>query len=113
MIKLHMVSNFNRSTPDIILSIFLLQNILITHCIFPFQVIPQLIARIDTPRTLVSRLIHHLLMDIGKQHPQALVYPLTVAGKSNSLPRRNAATTILTSMYEDNYVLVQQAYLVS
>lgn len=34
------------------------------------QVIPQLIARIDTPRTLVSRLIHLLLIDIGKTYPQ-------------------------------------------
>lgn len=42
------------------------------------QVIPQLIARIDSQRVLVSRLIHHLLIDIGKTHPQALVYPLTV-----------------------------------
>ena len=38
------------------------------------QVIPQLIARIDTPRPLVSRLIHQLLADLGKHHPQALVY---------------------------------------
>jgi hypothetical protein len=35
------------------------------------QVIPQLIARIDTPRPLVSRLIHQLLTDVGKHHPQA------------------------------------------
>lgn len=34
------------------------------------QVIPQLIARIDTPRALVSSLIHHLLIDIGKTYPQ-------------------------------------------
>ena len=34
------------------------------------QVIPQLIARIDTPRHLVGRLIHQLLTDIGKHHPQ-------------------------------------------
>lgn len=34
------------------------------------QVIPQLIARIDTPRALVSRLIHLLLIDIGKTYPQ-------------------------------------------
>ena len=38
------------------------------------QVIPQLIARIDTPRPLVSRLIHQVLTDLGKFHPQALVY---------------------------------------
>ncbi|PKU28701.1 serine threonine-protein kinase mtor- hypothetical protein [Limosa lapponica baueri] len=34
------------------------------------QVIPQLIARIDTPRPLVGRLIHQLLTDIGRYHPQ-------------------------------------------
>ena len=34
------------------------------------QVIPQLIARVGTPRQLVGRLISQLLMDIGKQHPQ-------------------------------------------
>ena len=34
------------------------------------QVIPQLIARIDTPRSLVGRLVHQLLVDIGKAHPQ-------------------------------------------
>lgn len=34
------------------------------------QVIPQLIARIDTPRHLVGRLISQLLIDVGKSHPQ-------------------------------------------
>ena len=34
------------------------------------QVIPQLIARIDHPRGLVSKLIHNLLTEVGKQHPQ-------------------------------------------
>ena len=37
------------------------------------QVIPQLIARIDTPRLLVQRLVHQLLVDIGKAHPQVIV----------------------------------------
>ncbi|XP_066992513.2 serine/threonine-protein kinase mTOR isoform X2 [Anabrus simplex] len=77
------------------------------------QVIPQLIARIDTPRALVGRLIHHLLIDIGKHHPQALVYPLTVASKSASSARRNAANKILKSMCEHSPVLVQQAVMVS
>lgn len=77
------------------------------------QVIPQLIARIDTPRALVSRLIHHLLIDIGKRHPQALVYPLTVASKSNSTSRRNAANKILKSMCDLSPLLVQQAVMVS
>lgn len=77
------------------------------------QVIPQLIARIDTPRLPVGRLIHHLLMDIGKSHPQALVYPLTVASKSTSAARRDAANKILASMCEHSPVLVEQAVLVS
>jgi len=76
-------------------------------------VIPQLIARIDTPRTLVSRLIQVQLIDIGKHHPQALVYPLTVANKSASAARRNAAKKILKTMCEHNPNLVQQAVMVS
>ncbi|KAL3862460.1 hypothetical protein ACJMK2_008424 [Sinanodonta woodiana] len=77
------------------------------------QVIPQLIARIDTPRTLVSRLIHQLLIDVGKAHPQALIYPLTVATKSNVTARQAAANKILKSMREHSHNLVQQAMLVS
>ncbi|XP_050412148.1 serine/threonine-protein kinase mTOR [Patella vulgata] len=77
------------------------------------QVIPQLIARIDTPRNLVGRLIHQLLIDISKAHPQALIYPLTVAAKSNVPARQSAANKILKSMSERNSTLVQQANLVS
>ncbi|XP_071805479.1 serine/threonine-protein kinase mTOR-like isoform X2 [Asterias amurensis] len=77
------------------------------------QVIPQLIARIDTPRQLVGRLIHQLLMDIGKQHPQALIYPLTVASKSQSTARHNAANKVLKNMCDHSNTLVQQAMMVS
>lgn len=77
------------------------------------QVIPQLIARIDTHRTLVGQLIHQLLIDIGKQHPQALVYPLTVASKSASLARKKAAHKILSSMSDHSPTLVQQAVMCS
>ncbi|XP_050511015.1 serine/threonine-protein kinase Tor [Diabrotica virgifera virgifera] len=77
------------------------------------QVIPQLIARIDTNRLLVSKLINHLLVDIGKTHPQALVYPLTVATKSNSSVRRTAANKILKSMSEHSPTLVRQALMAS
>ena len=76
------------------------------------QVIPQLIARIDTPRTNVGRLIHQLLFDIGKQHPQALIYPLTVASKSSSPARHAAANKVLKNMCEHSNTLVQQAMLV-
>ncbi|XP_031551906.1 serine/threonine-protein kinase mTOR-like [Actinia tenebrosa] len=77
------------------------------------QVIPQLIARIDTPRQLVGRLIHQLLTDIGKHHPQALIYPLTVASKSASSARYSAANQILKNMCEHSKQLVQQAIMVS
>ncbi|XP_064091213.1 serine/threonine-protein kinase mTOR-like [Macrobrachium nipponense] len=77
------------------------------------QVIPQLIARIDTPRILVGKLIHQLLMDIGKHHPQALIYPLTVAAKSAVPLRVQAAEKILKSMREHSAHLVQQAMMVS
>ena len=77
------------------------------------HVIPQLIARIDTPRKLVGRLVQQLLTDIGKQHPQALIYPLTVASKSASPARLNAANQILSNMCEHSQVLVQQAMMVS
>lgn len=77
------------------------------------QVIPQLIARIDTPRALVGRCIHHLLIDIGKSHPQALVYPLTVASKSASHARKTAANKILKNMCEHSPTLVQQAIMAS
>lgn len=44
-------------------------------CLPACQVIPQLIARIDTPRPLVGRLIHQLLTDIGRYHPQVRANP--------------------------------------
>ncbi|BFZ23557.1 hypothetical protein BsWGS_26596 [Bradybaena similaris] len=77
------------------------------------QVIPQLIARIDTTRSLVQRLVHQLLIEIGKAHPQALIYPLTVASKSNATLRQAAANKILKSMCERSQTLVAQAMLVS
>ncbi|QQP56713.1 Serine/threonine-protein kinase TOR, partial [Caligus rogercresseyi] len=77
------------------------------------QVIPQLIARIDTSKPLVSRLIHQLLSDVGKHHPQALVYSLTVACKSNNASRRQAALKILNKMKEHSETLVNHAVMIS
>lgn len=77
------------------------------------QVIPQLIARIDTHRSLVGQLVHQLLIDIGKSHPQALVYPLTVASKSASIARKKAAHRILSSMSDHSPTLVDQAVMCS
>ena len=78
------------------------------------QVIPQLIARIDNPRPLVSRLVHQILTDLGKTHPQATVYSLTVAAKSAVPARRAAANKILNKIREHGAdTLVSQALMVS
>ncbi|ORZ10331.1 phosphatidylinositol kinase Tor2 [Lobosporangium transversale] len=77
------------------------------------QVIPQLIARIHAPSPNVQRLIHQLLTDVGKEHPQALVYSLTVASKSPSVVRKNAALAIMEKMRVHSPLLVEQALLVS
>ncbi|XP_046969780.1 serine/threonine-protein kinase Tor-like [Vanessa cardui] len=77
------------------------------------QVIPQLIARIDSPRSLVAKLVHILLIDIGKTHPQALVYPLTVATKSSFVTRKSAANYILKTMSTHSHRLVNEAAIIS
>ncbi|KAL2912121.1 phosphatidylinositol kinase-related protein kinase tor1 [Polyrhizophydium stewartii] len=77
------------------------------------QVIPQLIARIHAPNAHVRRLIHQLLSDVGKEHPQALVYSLTVASKSQSVNRKRSAQQILEKMRAHSARLVDQALLVS
>ncbi|KAK3316631.1 phosphatidylinositol 3-kinase tor2 [Apodospora peruviana] len=78
------------------------------------EVIPQLIARINQPNRRVQQSIHNLLADVGRAHPQALVYPLTVAMKSWHNTRRvRSATQIMDSMRQHSSRLVEQAEIVS
>ncbi|KAL9028784.1 MAG: hypothetical protein Q9196_002897 [Gyalolechia fulgens] len=77
------------------------------------EVIPQLIARINQPNPRVRASIHRLLSDVGKAHPQALVYPLTVAMKSTVTRRSLSAGQIMESMRAHSSDLVDQADLVS
>ena len=78
------------------------------------EVIPQLIARINQPNTRVRQSIHNLLADVGRAHPQALVYPLTVAMKSAPNTRRSrSAMQIMDSMRQHSARLVEQADIVS
>lgn len=76
------------------------------------QVIPQLIARIHVTSPQVRRLVHQVLSDIGRHHPQALVYSLAVAAKSQNVTRRTAAVAILDRMRAHSATLVDQALLV-
>ena len=77
------------------------------------EVIPQLIARINQPNNRVRQSLHRLLAEVGKAHPQALVYPLTVAMKSNVARRSQSAGQIMESMRQHSPALVEQADLVS
>ena len=52
--------------------------------------------------------LFQLLTDLGKHHPQALVYPLTVASKSSNAARKNAANKILNKIREHSETLVNQ-----
>ena len=76
-------------------------------------VIPQIIARLHTPYASIRALIHELLAKVGKQHPQALVYPLTVASKSHSDSRKASSLHVLQTMRMHSQQLVQQASMVS
>ncbi|RDA95477.1 hypothetical protein CP533_5392 [Ophiocordyceps camponoti-saundersi (nom. inval.)] len=78
------------------------------------EVIPQLIARINQPNKRVQQSVHNLLADVGRTHPQALVYPLTVAMKSWQNTRRSrSAAQIMDSMRQHSANLVAQADTVS
>lgn len=77
------------------------------------EVIPQLISRIHQPNEVVSRSLFGLLTDLGKAHPQALVYPLAVAVTSESVNRQRAALSIIDQMRLHSPVLVDQSELVS
>jgi len=52
----------------------------------------------DSPISAVRRLIMELLTRVGKAHPQALVYPLTLAAKSQVQSRKTMALSMMDQM---------------
>ncbi|RMY94467.1 hypothetical protein D0862_08960 [Hortaea werneckii] len=77
------------------------------------EVMPQLIARISQPNKTVREAIYNLLVEVGRVHPQALVYPLTVSMKSDVSNRSRFASRIMDNMRQHSPELVEQAGLVS
>ena len=77
------------------------------------EVIPQLLARINQPNLRVRQSIHKLINDVGRQHPQAMVFPLTVAMKSDVSRRSRPAKELMEAMRTHSPILVQQADIVS
>ncbi|KAJ1680336.1 phosphatidylinositol kinase- protein kinase tor1 [Spiromyces aspiralis] len=76
------------------------------------QVIPQIIARIHTSERTVHRLIFQLLVEVGKYHPQGILFSLNVASKSDILSRQSSAKRILQKLHDFSPTLVEQAELV-
>lgn len=72
----------------------------------------QIIARIHIAHKEIRELIHTLLTRVGRQHPQALIYPLLVACKSSSIARKRAAKNVLSSLKLHAPVLCKEAELV-
>jgi len=77
------------------------------------EVIPQLIASINQANARVRASIHNLLCEVGRAHPQALVYPLTVSIKSDVTRRSRSAMQIMDSLRQHSPKLVDQADTVS
>lgn len=77
------------------------------------EVIPQLIARIHEANPSVRKSIHQLLLEVGRAHPQAIIYPLVVASKSQSVARHEAALNMMNRMRTHSATLIDQAVLVS
>lgn len=74
---------------------------------------PQLVARITSPSKLVRTSVQKLLAQVARSHPQALVYPLTVAMKSRVAQRSESACDIIENMRQHSPNLVLQADIVS
>ncbi len=66
------------------------------------QVIPQLIARIDTNKQFLAKIIHNLLTEIGRLHPQALVYRLILASKFSSSYANNSTNNFYNQNMPQN-----------
>lgn len=77
------------------------------------EVVPQLISQIHQPNPVVLRSLFGLLLDLGKAHPQALVYPLAVAVTLDLALRKQAAELIVDKMKMHSAALVEQAELVA
>lgn len=76
-------------------------------------VVPQMIARIHWKVPAVGGLIQALLIRVGRHHPQALMFPLLIACKSQSVARKTAASGILEHVRAHSARLVEEANLVS
>ena len=78
------------------------------------EVLPQLIARIDHRARAVRASLRALLARVARAHPQALIYPVTVAtGAPRGSLRRAAADALARVLRESAPRLAAEAALVA
>lgn len=77
------------------------------------KVIPQIIARSSTKNLALREQIIDLLKKIAKKHPHALVYPLTMATRTDSQEKLELASIVLEEMKHLHLGIVQDTFLVT
>jgi FKBP12-rapamycin complex-associated protein len=70
--------------------------------------LPQVIARISIADPIIRRLIHDLLANTARVHPQSLVWKLGVSLKSTTPQRVVAAKALAERMKQHSPKLVEQ-----
>ncbi|KAJ2885848.1 phosphatidylinositol kinase- protein kinase tor1 [Coemansia asiatica] len=77
------------------------------------QVIPQILARIHIQFESTSRLIKQLLVEVGKFHPNAILFSLYVAARGDHPERSQAAKDVLAKLHDLTPELVEETEVVS
>ncbi|KAJ1818555.1 phosphatidylinositol kinase- protein kinase tor1, partial [Coemansia sp. RSA 2599] len=77
------------------------------------QVIPQILARIHIQFESTSRLIKQLLVEVGKFHPNAILFSLYVAARGDHPERSQAAKDVLAKLHDLVPELVEETEVVS
>eukprot|EP00831_Metopus_contortus_P029530 TRINITY_DN2427_c0_g1_i3.p1 TRINITY_DN2427_c0_g1~~TRINITY_DN2427_c0_g1_i3.p1 ORF type:complete len:668 (+),score=76.22 TRINITY_DN2427_c0_g1_i3:1404-3407(+) len=72
-------------------------------------VIPQVLARIDVKNPVIRKIMFDLLERIGRNEPQALVYPLCLLHRSTSDERKKSAEYLMNNMRNHSPILMSQA----
>ncbi|KAJ1889399.1 phosphatidylinositol kinase- protein kinase tor1, partial [Kickxella alabastrina] len=76
-------------------------------------VIPQILARIHNQSERTSKLIKQLLVEVGKLHPNAVMFSLYVAARSEHPERSQAAKDVLAKLHDLVPELVIETEIVS
>ena len=72
-----------------------------------------MLARIQIRHVAIRAVLHALFIRLGKKHPQALMYSLSVSLKGPVAERKVAAESLLTSLKAHSNSLVEEALMVS